>query len=517
MVLLNFQVREDDQTPPPPQEAETMSQDQQFEYSNAIPVYGSHWSSKNLPKYEMPSFEMPPTVCYRMIKDELALDGNPALNLASFVTTYMDEEANHLMAETAAVNIIDIEMYPQAAALGGRCLNMLANLFHSPTTGDYSALGTSTIGSSEAVVLAVLAMKRKWQERRREKGLSTDKPNLVLGANCQVCWKKSLLYLEIEPREISVTQECLYMDSAKAVEEVDENTIGVAAILGSTYTGHYEDVKTLNKLLDQVCKEKDLDIGIHVDAASGGFVAPFIKPDLEWDFRLSRVVSINVSGHKYGMVYPGIGWCIWRNTECLPKSLVFYVNYLGSDQASFTMNFSKSAAPVVAQYYMFLRLGHAGYRRIIQNLVHIADHLAKKIVGTGRFALLSETEGRGLPLVAFRLKTKQPFDEFDLASKLRERGWIVPAYTMAPALDHMKMLRIVIREDMSLDRVDILIHDIEAALAALDLFDENMLNKAREHIQKYSHKSIGGHKAAASPEKMKHDAQTHGFSRTHVC
>ncbi|KAI8093005.1 pyridoxal phosphate-dependent transferase [Halteromyces radiatus] len=515
MVLLSFQVHKDDESPAP-SESESMSQGERFEYSNAVPIYGSHWSAEDLPKYRIPKVEMPPHVCYRMIKDELALDGNPALNLASFVTTYMDAEANQLIQDTAAVNIIDVEMYPQSAAISGRCVNMLANLFHSPNDDESGqAIGTSTIGSSEAVILAVLAMKRSWQERRRAKGLSIEKPNLVLGANCQVCWKKALLYLEIEPREISVSNECLCMDPAKAVDEVDENTIGVAAILGSTYTGHYEDVKTLDKLLDQICREKNLDIGIHVDAASGGFVAPFIKPNLEWDFRLKRVMSINVSGHKYGMVYTGVGWCIWRNSSVIPKSIIFYVNYLGTDQASLTMNFSKSASPIVAQYYMLLRLGEAGYRRIISNLITISDYIANKLVDTGRFILLSETEGRGLPLVAFHLKHKQTYDEFDLASKMRERGWIIPAYTMAPSLDHMKLLRIVVREDMSRNRADILLRDINASLEALDTFDEKMIQNRRENVIKFSHKSSSHHKAAAHPEKLKHEAGE--IIRSHIC
>ncbi|KAI8339848.1 glutamate decarboxylase [Chlamydoabsidia padenii] len=453
-----------------------------------------------------------------MIKDELALDGNPALNLASFVTTYMDKEANDLMAETLPVNIIDIAMYPQSAALEGRCINMLTRLFHAPNTGDNSAVGTSTVGSSEAIMLAVLAMKRKWQEARRAKGLPIDNPNLVIGSNCQVCWKKATLYMEIEAREINVSEGCYTMDPIKAMEQVDENTIGVAAIMGSTYTGHYDDVKALNRELEKTCKEKKLDVGIHVDGASGGFVAPFMNPDLEWDFRLSRVVSINVSGHKYGMVYPGIGWCVWRNKDYLPRSLVFYVNYLGSDQATFTMNFSKTAAPVVAQYYVFLRLGQAGYRRILNNLVYIADYLSEKLLETGRFVLLSESQGRGLPLVAFRLKErKQLYDEYDIAAKLRERGWILPAYTMAPGLEKMKMLRVVVREDMSQDRVQILIRDVEATLAALDEYDEKMLVKIRKHRNKYSHRAHSGHKSSGTPEKMKHDRKAIGGARGPVC
>ncbi|SAM09422.1 hypothetical protein [Absidia glauca] len=499
--ISNVKLPECEERTPEHEEARTMDNDEKFEYSRAIPIYGSRWSAHQLAKYHMPT-----------------LDGNPSLNLASFVTTYMDQEANHLMSECCSVNIIDIAMYPQAAGLEGRCLNMLAHLFHAPDSGDNNAVGTSTVGSSEAIMLAVLAMKRKWQEARRAKGLSTDNPNLIIGANCQVCWKKATLYLEIEPRYINVSEDCYTMDPAKAMEQVDENTIGVAAIMGSTYTGHYDDVKAINGALEKVCKEKGLDVGIHVDGASGGFVAPFINPDLEWDFRLSRVVSINVSGHKYGMVYPGIGWCVWRDKDYLPRSLVFYVNYLGSDQATFTMNFSKSAAPIVAQYYVFLRLGQTGYRRILNNLIYVADYLGAKLLETGRFVLLSESQGRGIPLVAFRLKErKQLFDEFDLAAKLRERGWILPAYTMAPGLERMKMLRVVVREDMSQDRVQILLRDVEAAVAALDDYDEKMLAKVRNNRNKYSHRAHTGHKSSGTPEKMKHSRKAIGNAKGPVC
>ncbi|CAO3703603.1 unnamed protein product [Rhizopus stolonifer] len=464
-------------------------------------IYGSHWASEDIPRYDLPEQEMPSNVAYRLIKDDLALDGNPALNLATFVTTYMEEEAEKLMAENLSKNFIDYEEYPQSVELCNRCVNMIARLYHAPMhSADEEALGCSTVGSSEAIILATLAMKRRWQNERKAKGLPADKPNLILGSNCQVAWHKAIVYLEIEAREVDCTEEYLCMDPRKAVDLVDENTIGICAILGSTYTGHYEDVKTLNTLLEEKNQENGWDVGIHVDAASGGFVAPFTVPELEWDFRCSRVISINVSGHKYGMTYAGVGWCIWRSPEYLPKSLVFNINYLGSDQASFTLNFSKGAAHVIAQYYVLIRLGKSGFKKIMNNLTATADHLAARLKATGRFEIMSEGEGRGLPLVAFRLNSEHHFNEFDISSKLRERGWIVPAYTMAPKVEHIKMLRVVVREDFSRSRCELLVKDIVAALRALEKSDEQYIIQRREHIEENSHSSIYNNNATPNEE-----------------
>ncbi|CAO3653715.1 unnamed protein product [Mucor hiemalis] len=470
-------------------------------------IYGTRWASQDIPRFEMPEEEMPSNVAYRLIKDDLALDGNPALNLATFVTTYMEEEAEKLMAENLSKNFIDYDEYPQSVELCNRCVNMIARLYHAPMhDSEEESLGCSTVGSSEAIILATLAMKRRWQNARKAKGLSTENPNLVMGANCQVAWHKAVRYLEIEPREVECTEELLYMDPHKAAELVDENTIGVCAILGSTYTGHYEDVKTLNTLLEAKNEENDWDVGIHVDAASGGFVAPFIVPELEWDFRLSRVVSINVSGHKYGLTYAGVGWAVWRSAEYLPKSLIFNINYLGSDQASFTLNFSKGAAHVIAQYYVLIRLGQSGFRKIMSNLTATADHLSQRLEHTGRFIIMSETGGRGLPLVAFRLKEKHAYNEFDISSKLRERGWIVPAYTMAPNVEHIKMLRVVVREDFSRSRCEILLKDIIAALSALDAADELSIIKKREHNKEHRHSAIYSHpNYVTAPKKKEED------------
>ncbi|ORX52779.1 glutamate decarboxylase [Hesseltinella vesiculosa] len=454
-------------------------------------VYGTRWVAEDIPRYDLPEGEMPSNVAYRLIKDDLALDGNPALNLATFVTTYMEEEAERLMAENLTKNFIDHEEYASSAEICNRCVNMIARLFNAPMHDASSeALGCSTVGSSEAIILCTLAMKRRWQLARKAKGLPTDKPNLVLSSAMQVAWHKACRYLEIESREVPCTGDVYYMDAEKAVEAVDENTIGICAILGTTYTGHYEDVKKMNDLLEAKVAKTDYDVGIHVDAASGGFVAPFVVPELEWDFRLPRVVSINVSGHKYGLTYAGIGWAIWRSPEYLPKDLIFNINYLGSEQASFTLNFSKGAAHVIAQYYVLIRLGRSGFTKIMTNLTRTADHLAECLRATGRFEILSQGNGNGLPLVAFSLKGDMHYDEFDFAAKLRERGWIVPAYTMAPDLETKKLLRVVVREDFSRSRCELLLRDMIAALKALDTLDAKAVEAHRAVKDEHSHSSL---------------------------
>ncbi|KAK8077813.1 glutamate decarboxylase [Apiospora saccharicola] len=476
-------------------------------------VYGSRFAAEDLPRHEMPEGEMPREVAYRMIKDDLSLDGNPMLNLASFVTTYMEEEAEKLMTESFSKNFIDYEEYPQSADIQNRCVSMIGRLFNAPTEeGDAGAIGTSCIGSSEAIMLGVLAMKRRWKNQRKAAGLSTENPNIIMSSAVQVCWEKAARYFEIEEKLVYCTPERYVLDPEETVNMVDENTIGICAILGTTYvshlvwnrsqdqpsvilpvchlyggilftktqTGEYEDVKAINDLL----VKRGVDTPIHVDAASGGFVAPFVMPDLQWDFRCERVVSINVSGHKYGLVYPGVGWVVWRSAEYLPKELVFNINYLGADQSSFTLNFSKGASQVIGQYYQLIRLGKKGYRAIMSNLTRTADYLSNSLEALG-FVIMSKKSGEGLPLVAFRLNAddKHEFDEFALAHRLRARGWVVPAYTMAPHTDQLKMLRVVVREDFTKNRCDALIIDIKLCMELLEQMDRDSVKKMEEFVK----------------------------------
>jgi glutamate decarboxylase len=441
-------------------------------------VYGSKYASEDLPKHEMPEREMPPHVAYRMIKDDLTLDGTPTLNLASFVTTYMEEEVEKLMVDAFSKNFIDYEEYPVSADIQNRCVSMIARLFNAPSTDDANIIGTSTIGSSEAIMLGVLAMKKLWQNKRKAEGKPYDKPNMVMNSAVQVCWEKACRYFDIEEKYVYCTADRYVIDPKECVDLCDENTIGICAILGTTYTGEYEDIKAINDLLI----ERDMDVNIHVDAASGGFVAPLVNPGLLWDFRLPKVTTINASGHKYGLVYPGVGWVIWRDPQYLPQELVFNINYLGADQASFTLNFSRGASQIIGQYYQLIRLGKRGYRRIMLNLTRTADYLAANLESMG-FVIMSQRGGEGLPLVACRIDEDlgKQYDEFAIAHQLRERGWVVPAYTMAPHSEKMKMLRVVVREDFTKSRCDALIADFKLALQTLDALDAKKIQEHKEH------------------------------------
>ncbi|KNG45314.1 glutamate decarboxylase [Stemphylium lycopersici] len=441
-------------------------------------VYGSKYAAEDLPRHVMPDREMPPAVAYRMIKDDLTLDGTPTLNLASFVTTYMEDEAEKLMVDAFSKNFIDYEEYPVSADIQNRCVSMIARLFNAPSEDDANIIGTSTIGSSEAIMLGVLAMKKLWQNKRKAEGKPYDKPNMIMNSAVQVCWEKACRYFDIEEKYVYCTTDRYVIDPKECVDMCDENTIGICAILGTTYTGEYEDIKAINDLLI----ERNIDVNIHVDAASGGFVAPFVNPNLLWDFRLPKVTTINASGHKYGLVYPGVGWVIWRDPAYLPQELVFTINYLGADQASFTLNFSRGASQIIGQYYQLIRLGKRGYRRIMLNLTRIADYLAANLESMG-FVIMSQRGGEGLPLVACRIDEDlgKQYDEFAIAHQLRERGWVVPAYTMAPHSEKMKMLRVVVREDFTKSRCDALLADFKQALATLDKLDAKKIEEHREH------------------------------------
>ena len=424
------------------------------------PTYGSRELEEPVPKFRLPKEEMSPRTAYRIVSDELMLDGNSRLNLATFVTTWMEPEAKRLMADTFDKNMIDKDEYPQTAEIEKRCVNILSRLYHSPEKGD--GCGCSTIGSSEAAMLGGMAFKWKWKERMRAKGKPTDKPNLVMGVDVQICWEKFCRYWEIEPRIIPMDKGRYVITPEKVLELVDENTIGVAAILGTTFTGQYEPIKELNDALDKFNAETGYDIPIHVDGASGAFIAPFIQPDLEWDFRLKWVKSINTSGHKYGLVYPGVGWVVWRSWEELPKDLIFSVNYLGGEMPTFALNFSRPGNQIVAQYYNFLRLGFDGYRRVQQSSSETAQFLSSKIEKMGPFELLSR--GDAIPVFTFMLKDDSKYTVYDLSAKLRERGWLVPAYTLPENVQDMAVLRVVVKEGFSLDMAGALLDDLKRAV-----------------------------------------------------
>ncbi len=424
------------------------------------PTYAARALNTRVPRYELPEGEMAPDIAYNLIHDELMLDGNSRLNLATFVTTWMEPQARRLMEETFDKNMIDKDEYLQTAEIEQRCVNIVARLWNASR----EAMGTSTLGSSEAAMLCGMALKRRWRERMQSQGKPADKPNLVMGINVQVCWEKFARYWDVEPRLIPVEPNRYHLSAAEAIKACDENTIGVVAILGSTFDGSYEPIKEISDALDRLQSEKGLDISLHVDAASGGFVAPFLQPDLEWDFRVPRVVSINASGHKYGLVYPGVGWAIWRDQSVLPEDLIFSVNYLGGQMPTFTLNFSRPGNQVIAQYYNFLRLGREGYTRIQRACQQTALYLSERIAKMGPFELLSD--GSDIPVFAWKLKTETEtnFTLFDLSDHLRYHGWQVPAYTMPKNCEDLVVQRVVVKEGFSRDMADHLLANIREVL-----------------------------------------------------
>jgi glutamate decarboxylase len=428
------------------------------------PIY-SREQTCAIPRYRLAEHGVLPRTALQIVRDELILDGNARLNLATFVTTWMEPEAEALMAECAAKNMIDKDEYPQTAELERRCVNIISHLWNAPAGS--AATGCSTTGSSEACMLGGMALLWRWRARRKAAGLGAAQPNLVMGANVQVCWEKFCRYWEVEPRYVPMVPGRLHLGPAEAAARCDENTIGVVAIMGSTMDGSYEPVLAISQALDKLQAEQGHDVPVHVDAASGGFVAPFLHQDLEWDFRVPRVASINSSGHKYGLVYPGVGWVIWRDSADLPEDLIFKVNYLGGEMPTFALNFSRPGAQVAAQYYNFIRLGWEGYRHVQQTSQDIARYLSGEIAKLGPFELL--TDGSDLPVFAFKLRDDvTSYSVFDLSERLRERGWQVPAYTFPEDMTDTAVMRIVIRNGFSMDLGRLLLADFRTHLRILE-------------------------------------------------
>jgi glutamate decarboxylase len=427
--------------------------------------YGSRYVVELAPDNELPEKGMPAREALDLIEQELLLDGVPGRNLATFVTTWMEPEAEELIKDTLRINFIDHAEYPRSAEIEQRCIRMIANLFHAPG----KTTGARTQGSSEAIMLGALSLKWKWRERRQAAGQPTDKPNLVFGADVHVVWDKFCRYFDVEARVVPLQPGKFTMSAEDFEPHIDENTIGVAAVLGTTFTGHSDDITGINDMLVQLKQTKGLDVPMHVDGASGGFVWPFLYPHKEWDFRLEQVRSINVSGHKFGLVYPGVGWLVFREESDLAKELVFMENYLGREDATFTLNFSTGDSMMLAQYYNFLRLGFDGYRAVMEAMKLNARNLAKEIEACGRFELVGTDEDEQLPLVAFKLADTSKYDEFDVAAQLASiRGWLVPAYTMPPNAQDVKVLRVLVKETLGAALVQQLGRDIEQACETLD-------------------------------------------------
>jgi glutamate decarboxylase len=457
-------------------------QERRHNQAVALPVYQT--GEAELPIDSLPAGGVGAETAYELIRSELLLDGQSRLNLATFVTTWMPALGAKLMAETADKNMIDKDEYPQTAELEARCVNILADLWNSPE--HESATGCSTTGSSEAAMLAGMALKWRWRERMRTAGKATDKPNLVMGANVQVCWEKFCRYWEVEPRLVPMEGETFHLTADRAVAACDENTIGVVAILGSTFDGSYEPIKEIADALDQFESERGIHVPMHVDAASGGFVAPFLVPELEWDFRIPRVQSINASGHKYGMVYPGVGWAVWRDDQALPRELVFDVNYLGGHMPTFSLNFSRPGSEVVAQYFMFLSLGREGYTDMMRNMQSVAMRISSGIAEMGPYRLISD--GSELPVFAFALEDSVTnYSVFDVSDRLRERGWLIPAYTFPENRQDLSVLRIVVRAGMHLEMAEQLLEALEQKTKHLQALDGPLPRALESRTQAFAH------------------------------
>ena len=455
--------------------------------SSIAPAYTGRLSAAPVPSLRLPDESMDPQAAYRFIHDELMLDGSSRLNLATFVTTWMDPEAEKLMAETFDKNMIDKDEYPATAAIEQRCVCMVADLFHAEGLRDddpSTAVGASTVGSSEAVMLAGLAMSWRWRAKVGDgkNGWRTRRPNLVMGSKVQVVWEKFCRYFDVEPIYLPMEEGRYVITADQVMGAVNADTIGVVAILGTTYTGELEPIAEICAALDTLAAEKDLDVPVHVDAASGGFVVPFLHPDVVWDFRLPRVVSINVSGHKYGLTYPGIGFVVWRSPEHLPEELVFRVNYLGGDMPTFTLNFSKGGNQVIGQYYNFLRLGRAGYAQVMSSLSQTARWLGDQLRDSEHFEVI--TDGSAIPVIAFRLRGDRGYTEFDVSHALRAYGWQVPTYTMPDDATDVTVLRVVVREGFSTDLARALKDD---TLTVLKSLDELKPNGHFDSVQPFAH------------------------------
>jgi glutamate decarboxylase len=423
-------------------------------------------------------------VAYDLIANELLLDGSARLNLATFVTTWMPPPAAALMAKTADKNMIDKDEYPQTAEIERRCVNIIGRLWHAPLQRDVT--GCSTTGSSEAAMLGGLALKWRWRERMKAAGKATDRPNLVTGINVQVCWEKFCRYWDVEPRLVPMEGDRYHLGAEQAAAMCDENTIGVVAVLGSTFDGSYEPIGEICSALDQLAAGGGPDVPVHVDGASGGFVAPFVQPDLVWDFRLPRVQSINASGHKYGLVYPGVGWAIWRDEQALPRDLVFDVNYLGGSMPTFALNFSRPGSEVIAQYFMFVALGAEGYRAVQQGSSAVAQHIAREIAAIGPYRLL--TDGSDLPVFAFTLAPEVTnYSVFDVSARLREQGWLVPAYTFPEHRQDLSVLRVVVRAGMSRDMADLFLDAVRKQTASLEALTSPLPDRAPEEVSTFKH------------------------------
>lgn len=426
------------------------------------PVYTREATRTSLPLIDMPDEGILPETAYNIINDQLILDGSSRLNLGTFLTSWVEPEAEKLLVDTYDKNMINKDEYPQTTEFELGCVNMLARLWNAPD--HTNTIGTSTLGSSEACMLGGIALKKRWMERRKNEGKPYDKPNIIMSAAVQICWKKFCKYWDIEAREVPLEEGRYVLSPEQAIKLCDENTIGIVGIMGTTFTGEYEPIEELNDALEKLNKETGWDIGIHVDAANGGFIAPFLHKKIVWDFRLPLVRSINVSGHKFGLVPPGVGWILWRDKEYLPEDLIFYVDYLSGEIPTFGINFSRPGSQIVIQYYNMLRFGKNGFTKIHKTSQEIAEYLASQIEELGPFEIVSR--GHEIPMVTYKIKEKAnvDFNLYDLVDRLHMNGWLMPAYPLPKNCQDTTIARVVVRNGFSKQMADNLLSDIKEAL-----------------------------------------------------
>ncbi len=432
-------------------------------------IYANRDMEANLPSIVCPHVEMLPGEAFQAISDELLLDGNARQNLATFCQTWEEPEVHKLMDLCIDKNLIDKDEYPQSAEIERRCVHILADLWNAPAEGE--AVGCSTIGSSEACMLGGMAAKWRWRAKRRAAGKSTESPNMVCGP-VQVVWHKFAKYWDIEMREIPMSPGRYCMDVEQMLERVDENTIMVVPTFGVTYTGAYEPVLELSQALDKLQEDTGLDIDIHVDGASGAFLAPFCAPDILWDFRVPRVKSISTSGHKFGLAPLGVGWVIWRDVAELPDDLIFHVTYLGGDMPVFQINFSRPAGPGGGAV---LQLREAGPGRLSQRARSLLRHREVPGGGGGQAGPLRIAGGLRIPRRASPPwpggsgEGEDPgYTLYDVADRLRTRGWQVPAYPLTGSVADISVQRILVRQGVSRDLAGILLEDMTTAVAHFD-------------------------------------------------
>lgn len=458
-----------------------------FEAAEAAPIFGSVQSREDIIMKKLHKDPVPAELAYRLIKDELMDEGNARQNLATFCQTYMEPEATKLMSETMEKNAIDKSEYPETAELETSCVNILADLWNAPDQD--RVMGTSTVGSSEACMLGGMAMKFRWREHAEKNGIDVKakKPNLVISSGFQVCWEKFCVYWDIEMREVPVDEKHLRINTDVVMDYVDEYTIGIVGILGITYTGKFDDIKVLDELVSEYNRKNNSKLVIHVDGASGAMFVPFVNPELAWDFRLKNVVSINTSGHKYGLVYPGVGWILWKDKKYLPEELIFDVSYLGGHMPTMAINFSRSASQIIGQYYNFYRYGFNGYKEIHERTKEAAMTIAKAVEETGLFDMYND--GENIPIVCYKLKEEADVEWtlYDLADRLQMKGWQVPAYPLPKNLDKVVVQRFVCRADLGQNLADALVRDFNECLDELSKARILYHDKGDIHTHGFTH------------------------------